>query len=304
MTTTTYATAWSIHRCDGAAFGFTDHDHDLMFNDMHFAPDTGMNALAIQHETGLSIDNTEAIDALRDDRICETDIRAGRYDNAEVRAYRVNWTNTDDHELIFRGHIGEITVKGSSFQAEIRGLSAILNRPFGSVFQTPCSAVLGDKRCRFDTSSAGFQHNAMVDQLIGSHALGFEAMEGFDPNWFTRGKIEVLSGDAKGLIGVIKSDDQIGHIRQMTLWNALGLQPSVGDQVLITTGCDKQFATCRDKFANVLNYRGFPDLPPSDWVMVHPTHAMQKSNGSRALFGGVWRSMARTCCRLCGGYGG
>ena len=78
MTTTTYANAWSIHRSDGEIFGFTDHDNTLFFNDMHFAPDTGMNALAIQQETGLSVDNTEAMGALRDDRISETDIRAGR----------------------------------------------------------------------------------------------------------------------------------------------------------------------------------------------------------------------------------
>ena len=60
-----------------------------------------------------------------------------------------------------------------------------------------------------------------------------------------------------------------------------GLQPELGDRVRITTGCDKQFATCRDKFSNILNYRGFPDIPPIDWVMVHPTHAMQKAGGSR-----------------------
>jgi uncharacterized phage protein (TIGR02218 family) len=281
MITTTYATAWSIHRSDGKTFGFTDHDNELIFNEMHFAPDTGMNALAIQQETGLSVDNTEAIGALRDDRISETDIRAGRYDNAEVRAYRVDWKNTDDHVLIFRGHIGEITIKGGAFQAEIRGLSAFLNRPFGSVFQTPCSAVLGDKRCQFDTSMAGFQHETTVAQIIAPNVLGLDAMEGFDPTWFTRGKIEILSGAAKGLIGAIKSDDQHGATRQITLWTALGLQPESGDRVRITTGCDKQFATCRDKFSNILNYRGFPDIPPSDWVMVHPTHAMQKAGGSR-----------------------
>ncbi len=38
----------------------------------------------------------------------------------------------------------------------------------------------------------------------------------------------------------------------------------VGDGFEVTVGCDKAFATCKAKFANALNFRGFPHLPGND----------------------------------------
>ena len=43
-----------------------------------------------------------------------------------------------------------------------------------------------------------------------------------------------------------------------------GAQPEPGDTFDITAGCDKSFATCKAKFANALNFRGFPHLPGND----------------------------------------
>jgi uncharacterized phage protein (TIGR02218 family) len=46
---------------------------------------------------------------------------------------------------------------------------------------------------------------------------------------------------------------------------ALPIAP--GDTFAVTAGCDKRFATCRDRFDNVLNFRGFPHIPGNDFVM-------------------------------------
>ena len=40
--------------------------------------------------------------------------------------------------------------------------------------------------------------------------------------------------------------------------------PQPGDTFTVTAGCDKRFATCRSKFDNQLNFRGFPHLPGND----------------------------------------
>lgn len=39
---------------------------------------------------------------------------------------------------------------------------------------------------------------------------------------------------------------------------------NIGDPVTVFAGCDHQVTTCRDKFANVINFGGFPDLPQSN----------------------------------------
>ena len=44
---------------------------------------------------------------------------------------------------------------------------------------------------------------------------------------------------------------------------------SIGDTYTVTAGCDKQLSTCRDRFANVANFRGEPHLPGNDALMKH-----------------------------------
>jgi len=54
---------------------------------------------------------------------------------------------------------------------------------------------------------------------------------------------------------------------------ALCLLPAlkaVGDTFGVTAGCDRRFATCQAKFDNAVNFRGFPHIPGSDYVLRHP----------------------------------
>lgn len=47
-------------------------------------------------------------------------------------------------------------------------------------------------------------------------------------------------------------------------------------------GCDRQLATCRERFANVENFRGFPHIPGSDFVLKYPKSGETRDGG--ALF--------------------
>lgn len=267
---TTLCRAWALERADGIVMGFTDHDCDLIFDGVTFRADTGMSALALQQGTGLSIDNTEAIGALSDLAISEGDIQAGRFDGAQVRCWLVNWADTSQRVLQFRGYIGEIRRNGGSFEAELLGLTELLNRPAGRVYQSPCSAVLGDRSCGKDLGTAGYQVELEVQGQNGPE-FTFEAFSGYEENWFQRGMFAVLGGNAAGLRGSIKRDETIADGRKITLWSSLGAELATGDLVRLTAGCDKQLITCKNKFDNIINYRGFPDIPGNDWLLAVPT---------------------------------
>jgi hypothetical protein len=58
---TTVCRAWAVTRTDGLVLGFTDHDQDLEFGAVTFRAETGLTARSLQQQTGLSVDNTEAI---------------------------------------------------------------------------------------------------------------------------------------------------------------------------------------------------------------------------------------------------
>lgn len=278
---TTVARAWGITRKDGVKLGFTDHDLDLSFEGFVFKAATGLTASAIEQGTGLSVDNAEAVGMLCDAAVTDQDIEAGRLDDAEVVSWTVNWANVSERSVVFRGGIGEIRRAGGAFVAELRGLAEKLNVPRGRVYQRPCSAVLGDAACRFDVTDAAFQLRVTVAQVNQCRLFDLGVMSGFDEGWFTRGQLQVVSGDAQGLGGLIKRDwaAQDGS-RQIELWEALRADVIAGDEVLLTSGCDKRFATCRTKFSNHLNFQGFPDIPGEDWIKSYPKKSGRNTGGS------------------------
>lgn len=277
---TTVARCWAVHRKDGKSFGFTDHDCELTFEGITFAADSGLTAAALQQSTGLSVDNTEALGALSSVAVSDADIDAGRFDGAEVRAWLVNWRNPEERWLQFRGTFGDLKRAGGGFRAELRGLTDDLNQPQGWVYQADCSAVLGDVRCKFDLSKPGYGHEGAASDIVDGRVFSFAALPGFDQRWFERGRLEVLDGDAAGLGGIIKNDRVEGETRIIELWEALRANARPGDTVRITAGCDRRPETCRLKFNNFLNFRGFPDIPGEDWLMSYPSSGGANNGGS------------------------
>lgn len=273
--------AWAITRGDGTVLGFTDHDLELSFDGVSFKPSGGFSAAALQQTTGLAIDNSEVLGAISDDMIQNEEIEAGLFDEATVKVWLVNWSDPVQRQLEFSGFIGEIQRKGSLFQAELRGLSAALNRPVGHVYQAPCTAVLGDKACRFDFQTAGFHHICEIEKVENNRILRFADLSIFEPGWFIKGKVVVISGAAKGQLLLIKSDAFEGQNRIIELWETVRSTLQTGDKVKLFAGCDKDFKTCRLKFNNAVNFRGFPDIPPEDWIAIHPSQTTTRSGGSR-----------------------
>jgi len=270
-----------VVRKDGTTLGFTDHDLPVSFDGMDFRAEAGMTAQAIETSLGLSVDNGEAIGALSDAAIREVDILAGRYDGAEVTAWHVNWRVPAERQIVFRGTIGEIRRGGGAFHAELRGLSEKLNQPRGRAYQASCSAVLGDVECGFDLQTPGFSAEAKIQSVEGA-AIVVDDPGYLEKGWFTQGVLTVLDGAAAGLSGMIKADEEGSDAqRRVVLWQELGAGPSVGDRIRLIAGCDKRFETCRLKFSNHMNYRGFPDIPGDDWLMASPATTGERDGGSR-----------------------
>ena len=278
---TTLCRAWAITRADGQRFGFTDHDGDLEFDGTTFRADTGLTAAALAQSTGLSVDNTEALGALSDAAVREDDIEAGRFDGAEVQAWMVNWADVSVRWLQFRGTIGEIRRSDGAFHAELRGLTEMLNRPLGRIYQKPCTAVLGDGQCRFALDTPGYFHEDTPDRVIDGRLFEWDALPGFEIGWFQRGRLDVLEGAGAGLWGTIKADRFDNGVRRIELWEPIRSEFLEPVPVRLVAGCDKRLETCRLKFNNILNFQGFPDLPNEDWVMAYPTQAGANTGGSR-----------------------
>jgi uncharacterized phage protein (TIGR02218 family) len=160
-------------------------------------------------------------------------------------------------------------------------LSEALNQPQGRIYHARCSAVLGDSDCGFDLTQPGYFVELPVEGVVEARVLSFAVLPGFTDRFFEKGRFRVLTGAAAGLVGVVKNDRVSGTGRIVELWQSLGAVPVAGDLVRIETGCDKRKETCQVKFANFLNFRGFPDIPGEDWLMAYPVTGGLNSGGSR-----------------------
>lgn len=148
---TTLATLWRVTRADGQEFFFTDHDTAIVYDGNTYLADSGYQRSAIANDSSLGVDNLDIEGILTSDAITEEDLRAGKFDYAQVRIVVVNWANLSDGEIKMRnGRIGEVQLtQRGIFKAELRGMTQQLSQKIGQYFQAECRADLGDSRCKF-----------------------------------------------------------------------------------------------------------------------------------------------------------
>lgn len=277
---TTLARAWIVTRRDGVVFGFTDHDAPLEIEGVRCEPGSGLDASALERSTGLSVDNSQAVGALSSAGITDLDVETGRFDGAGIVLWLVNWRAPGERLLQFRGSLGEIRRQGGAFEAELRGLAEALNRPVGRVYLRHCDRVLGDARCGFDIDAEGYVAEAEVDFVKGRKTVELAGLDGFADGWFLHGTAVWLSGANTGARGLVRVDRLDGAARVVELWQETRRPIAIGDRLRLHAGCDKAAGTCRDKFDNFLNFRGFPHMPGEDWSVTYPVRGNAMDGGS------------------------
>lgn len=265
--TTTLAWCWRITRADGVAFGFTDHDRALNFEGTDFEPESGFTASEVRAGSDLSVDAQDAEGVLSSDRITETDIQDGRWDNAEVELWRVNWADTSQRVLVRRGAIGQVRRGRVAFVAEVRSLAHVLGQTVGRTFQAGCDAALGDGRCGVNLEAAAFRGAGAVTDILRDQAFTASGLGSFAAGWLNHGTVEWTSGANTGRRAEVLAHDLIDGLAILTLLEAPVRAIAEGDNFIARAGCDKRVATCSAKFGNVANFRGFPHIPGQDTIL-------------------------------------
>lgn len=260
---TTAALCWRLERRDGTAIGFTTHDRDLEIGGLIYRAAPGMLPSSITLSDGFELDSVDIEGGLTSDAIRAEDLNAGRWDGAAVFIFMVDWENPGGEQLEFvRGELGEISMKGEAFEAELRGPTALLDRPVVEQTSPECRAELGDKRCRVDmaekvrlTRIAAVPADDVVE--VESAVIG---------NTYAYGRLRWITGANSGLESSILSSDGVA----LTLREPPPFTPGEGDLVEIGEGCDRSFATCVGRFGNAVNFRGEPHLPGIDLLTRYP----------------------------------
>ncbi len=260
--------AWlvAITRSDGTVLAFTTHDRPLVVGGITHAADGSFTASAVETPAGLAPANAEVVGMVSSNAITDADIRAGRYDGATITISVCNWADTAAGSVtIRRGSIGTITHDAGTYRFEIKGLVDTLAQTIGHSYTKTCRHRLGDTGCTVGTTGASYTKSGTLTGVTS--ATTFTDTARTEPaSFFANGSITFTSGANTGLRFDIRAFS--GGV--FTLWQAAPFTPLAGDAYTAVAGCDKTFATCGTRFANTLNFGGFPHIPGLDAVLQTP----------------------------------
>lgn len=275
---TTLCVCWRFTRGDGVVFGATDHDAVLAIDGVEYRPAAGLHHVTFESSSGLAAGRAAANGALSLDFLSGDDIDAGLWDGAQVDVWRVDWSAVEHRVLIWRGTLSEVSRRGQAFAAELVSLKAELERPIGRVYHRNCDADVGDARCGVALDGAAFHADGVVAEVSGPRSFTATGLDSFDAGWFADGTLVWMSGANAGASARVERHDG----------GSLGLQVSPrgavepGDAFRVFAGCDKSFGMCGAKFANRINFRGFPHMPGQDAVLAGPASDRANIGGKRS----------------------
>jgi len=262
---TTLATLWLVTRVDTTKLGFTDHVDEIDLNGVIYEPQSGFTRSAIVTDQQLSVDNLDVEGILDSEQIVAADVRAGKYDYAEIIVSMVDYNNPTDGELVLRkGKFGTITIKEDVFVAEIRGITQNYSQNIIEVSQPKCRYDLFDSRCK--QPRAGFEDAATVATIVTSRRE-FTITTSRATTFFDFGLVRWDTGLNAGLSMEVKL--HVGS--SIKLFLPMPQVIAIGDTMTIEAGCNLTFeGHCIGKFNNGINFGGEPHLPGNDLILQTP----------------------------------
>jgi uncharacterized phage protein (TIGR02218 family) len=269
---TTWAVCWRIARTDGVLILGTEHDRDITVAEDSpsgalqgvYLAQIGITGSNIRSGSDIDVDNMEVDGPIIPDPDTSTDIvgvsvidiESGRFDDAEVTLFAVNWQAPDDGQIILRhGNIGEIrrTSEGR-YYTELRGLSQRLQQQIVETYSQTCLARLGDARCQFNITP----HTISGTVTGVTSRLRFDA--GMDTTgdadaMYVYGKVTFTSGANDGISREVRNPSVGDTFGNLQVFEPFPQTVVVGDTFDLEPGCDKTHTQCK-LYGNFVNFRG------------------------------------------------
>jgi uncharacterized phage protein (TIGR02218 family) len=269
-----FADCYTFTLQTGLILTYTNANVPITLNGYVYAANSILvDGLRFKCSTGLEVDQQQiTISALTSETVGGVPflqaLRNGVFDGCEIsreRAFLNSWAPADAANpigsvILFKGRIGTIDHVGRT-TAEITVNSDLvlldLHMP-RNVYSPACQHVLYDSGCGLVKSSFG------TNGTVGAGSTNLVI------NWpgatadFDQGTLVFSSGVNNGITANIKS--AIAGV-SLTLSYPLLNAPAAGDSFTAYWGCDHTKATCKNKFNNLANFRGFPFIPSPTYTL-------------------------------------
>jgi uncharacterized phage protein (TIGR02218 family) len=223
-----------------------------------------ISGLKYKGSVGLEVDKQQITIAARPTDVVNgapflVALRDGAFDGAPVYRDRVFLTGPAGGVVggvrMFQGRISTVDSVGRT-QATVTVASDLVILDYDmprNLFSPTCLHVLYDAGCGIIRGT--FSLDGAVGPGSNSNTINFSAARAGD----VQGSLVFTSGANANVRATVRSVN-VGV--SYLLMYPLPFAPAEGDAFNVAFGCDHTQATCQSKFNNLINFRGFPYVPP------------------------------------------
>lgn len=270
-----FASLWQITLTDGSALRFTDFSQNISYQGNTYAPMSVSEASARNAEVGLRERNLEFVGYVSSNEIAFDDLRAGKYNDAQVIEHLVDWRYPWQGAFLSNTYyITELTWTGEEWEAQLDGLTTKLRQPKGIVVGRQCRHLLGDTNCAVNIAT--HTETGAVTAVDAQRKQIQTDLTSFSAGYFNDGLLSWTSGNNDGLSLEVESYVNTNGVLVFTLPTDYDI--AVSDAFSIYPGCNKTLDHCkgtsgtgnRPWASNVPNFGGFPAVPGTTVTLTTP----------------------------------
>lgn len=249
-----------VQRPDGLGFATTSSDQRLQRNTMTLEPDVDLRPGELVLSEAMLGSKLAIAGQLSSPALSADDLVRGRWSGASIQLLAGDWMLNEEPSTLCEGELGPVGMVVGKLSAEIDILPARLGSPPCIQTSPECRAVLGDHQCRIDMRSRRQRVSVVKveDDGVDVDTLNNER--------FVMGRLRWVSGKECGTEQrILRAEGSRLFLQSIT-----SMHISPGDRAVLHEGCDGRRATCSDRFQNIANFRGEPDLPGSQILVRFP----------------------------------
>lgn len=272
---TTLAMCWKIQRRDGVVKAYTDHDEPVVYDSVTYTPLESGRPSPYRQNAQLTPASLDLEMSFASTTGTESELRAGLYDHAEAWTFQINWADTSMGIVkLARGRLGEVEIRDNQARIEFRSLTQLLVTPVGRIYTPECDASLGDAwggppRCK--VALAPYTKAGTVAAVTDRKQFTIAgAASGQAGDYYNYGKITFSTGANAGIS--MQVEDYNGTNQMITLFEPMPFTVAAADAFTLIAGCDRRWETCKTRFSNKDNFRGFPHIPGLDKALTVPAN--------------------------------
>ena len=184
--------------------------------------------------------------------LTEADLAAGRYDAATIETVPGRLERAVAARAAQQGRARRGAARGPGVHRRNArpGRSAERRKAAGST-PRPARPISATAAAPSISTDPAFRGSGAVSSLSGTSSFSRSGLDGFADGWFTAGRLTLTERrQRRPCHRGEKPSRRRRWRRRSMLWQAMPEPIAVGDTFTVTAGCDKRFATCRDRFDN------------------------------------------------------